>query len=71
VGLGVGIELGLGEGVEPESLLMAVTCCDIWERSAALTAAFPATIVKPRAPMISAYSDAELPSSLRMRHRIK
>jgi hypothetical protein len=50
---------------------MAVTCCDIWERSAALTAAFPATIVKPRAPMISAYSDAELPSSLRMRRRIK
>jgi hypothetical protein len=66
-GPGAGAGAGDGAGTETESAPIALTWFDICERRTRLIAALPATIVRPRAPMISAYSDAELPSSLRMK----
>ena len=70
VGTGVGVGVGEGAGLEPEPSDRVLTCFVISEPTAATIAALPATIIKPNALIISAYSEAELPSSLRMKRLI-
>jgi hypothetical protein len=68
--VGVGVGVGEGAGVDPPLSEMTADWSDNSLLTAALSARLPPMINTPNAPMISAYSDAELPSSFRKKRLI-